>query len=966
VNARYIAKHVLLGVLGDFNARVSSRVRYEFSEIFDSIVDISRAIPFDSQDLVLDDNGIDLINLILSFGFFNHFPLDNGIALYSFSNHNGQSLVDYVLSLGITDDLVSFFRFSMFQTWHKACVFVMKIRCEVPAATVTVTENSLHRNPRWLINDRVLGEIRIPDPLVRLLEGGGESSTVLQSFIEFFKTFGKTVSSSNTQTRHKNDPLEMHTVHLRRNLRQLEKRLNNSSSEEYRNEYNRVRSLWLSTRNALNEHNSGLLREKVLSFRAQNKPFQMWSVVKSQISEFKTVSKCPVPFSVLLRHFESLYFDANAPPLPSIPVSITVDVLDSPFTPTEIQSVLYKKSSRKSTGPDGFGIDFLRIFVFDPKLMEIVAAFFNLVYFSSNYPPDWGLSYLFILFKGKGDREDPNNYRGITLASQFSKLFSSCLNVRFRSWCLTHGHISPFQSAFLPGRGAVDNIHALELIRQGVPVRAGSRRVFVATIDISKAFTSMLRSLLFGFLIRDGCSSLFMDFLKSMFATNRFALLVGDEVSEFRTVNSGVPEGDPLSPVLFNYFYDKISEFFAVPDQDDIWVGGIRYPFFLYADDFIALSLTPEGLQRALFKIEAACRFLHLKPNPSKSEISVLNSIYSSVQSIDFVFCGEHLKPVKEFRYLGPIFSSNNSWKSMRESLMLKSGYSMLNCKRVLGKFGRVNISFCLEIFDALVTSTWLYAFPVWSQNVNLEFMDKSSASFYRFLFSAPVQTKRWVLFSELARMCSTCLSLFHSCTYLCRHSLDTPSMFLSAMLGDVNYRGDNWAGHLRAKLVTHGQCVTAIDDPRNFLLNRDSFKVEFVRNCFKVHQSSGSVDSSPDTFFYFTHKNFGRSDYISMDLSTRTSVFLIRSGAWRYCLKDVSFFSQSVNCPFCDFCLTTEHLLDFCPRFGKTRDAMRISLGLDEGSLAVLFESAPIPKVFVYFCRDLLRTLQLHLNATN
>lgn len=87
----------------------------------------------------------------------------------------------------------------------------------------------------------------------------------------------------------------------------------------------------------------------------------------------------------------------------------------------------------------------------------------------------------------------------------------------------------------------------------------------------------------------------------------------------------------------------------------------------------------------------------------------------------------------------------------------------------------------------------------------------------------------------------------------------------------------------------------------------------------------------------------------MSLGLSDRNSIFLIRSGAWRYCLRNVDYFSQSVVCPFCDFCLTTEHLLDFCPRFEKSRSAMRTVLGMGDGSLAILFESAPVPKMFVY-----------------
>lgn len=81
--------------------------------------------------------------------------------------------------------------------------------------------------------------------------------------------------------------------------------------------------------------------------------------------------------------------------------------------------------------------------------------------------------------------------------------------------------------------------------------------------------------------------------------------------------------------------------------------------------------------------------------------------------------------------------------------------------------------------------------------------------------------------------------------------------MFLSSMLNDVQYRGDSWVGHLKAKLVANGQSTAAVDNPQAFLLNRDSFRADFIKSCFLFHQSRGSVDSSPDTFFLFFSQKF-------------------------------------------------------------------------------------------------------------
>lgn len=63
----------------------------------------------------------------------------------------------------------------------------------------------------------------------------------------------------------------------------------------------------------------------------------------------------------------------------------------------------------------------------------------------------WGFSFLFVLFKGKGERTDPRSYRGITLSSVLEKLFEFCLSERIRNFIESRDFFDFFQSsAFRP------------------------------------------------------------------------------------------------------------------------------------------------------------------------------------------------------------------------------------------------------------------------------------------------------------------------------------------------------------------------------------------------------------------------------------------------------------------------------------------------------------------------------------
>ncbi|VDI17201.1 Hypothetical predicted protein [Mytilus galloprovincialis] len=67
---------------------------------------------------------------------------------------------------------------------------------------------------------------------------------------------------------------------------------------------------------------------------------------------------------------------------------------------------------------------------------------------SGIFPTDWAKAIL-ILYQ-KGSVLDPNNYRGISLVSNFGKLFTSVLNQRLIDWSETFDIVTDAQFGFRP------------------------------------------------------------------------------------------------------------------------------------------------------------------------------------------------------------------------------------------------------------------------------------------------------------------------------------------------------------------------------------------------------------------------------------------------------------------------------------------------------------------------------------
>ena len=107
---------------------------------------------------------------------------------------------------------------------------------------------------------------------------------------------------------------------------------------------------------------------------------------------------------------------------------------------------------------------------------------------------EWKRGLVVPLWKGKGDRQDCNNYRGVTLLSVPGKVFARIIIDRVHHHLLEHQH--PEQSGFRPKRSTIDHILALRVLTE-------YRREFrlgliTAFVDLCKAFDFVNRDALWG------------------------------------------------------------------------------------------------------------------------------------------------------------------------------------------------------------------------------------------------------------------------------------------------------------------------------------------------------------------------------------------------------------------------------------------------------------------------------------
>ena len=119
-----------------------------------------------------------------------------------------------------------------------------------------------------------------------------------------------------------------------------------------------------------------------------------------------------------------------------------------------------------------------------PSMSDTFLIFFNKIIDLSLYPLAWKDDILGPLHKS-GCKDDPNNFRGISLSSCLGKLFCSLLRNRLEAECTYENVISKCQ--FSGEKGARTSAHLL-VFRHLIDkyVKIGKQKLFVCYFDLKK------------------------------------------------------------------------------------------------------------------------------------------------------------------------------------------------------------------------------------------------------------------------------------------------------------------------------------------------------------------------------------------------------------------------------------------------------------------------------------------------
>jgi hypothetical protein len=245
----------------------------------------------------------------------------------------------------------------------------------------------------------------------------------------------------------------------------------------------------------------------------------------------------------------------------------------------EIQAALKRTKPDKCPGSDEITNRFLQ--AMGNPLIQALTALLNQCWKAGYYPKRFRTARTIVLRKPDRDYSDPGAWRPIALLSTLGKVLESVMACRLSELAEQHQLLPSTQMGNRKNRSTET---ALELLIEQIHTIWSSKKhvASVLSLDISGAFDTVNHLRLLDNLRKKGVPLQLIRTIRSFLTDRTTTLIVDGKETTPQLLQAGVPQGSPLSPILFLFYNGPLLEALDIPD--------LRLSAIGFADDINLLT----------------------------------------------------------------------------------------------------------------------------------------------------------------------------------------------------------------------------------------------------------------------------------------------------------------------------------------------------------------------------------------
>ena len=317
--------------------------------------------------------------------------------------------------------------------------------------------------------------------------------------------------------------------------------------------------------------------------------------------------------------------------------------------------------TKDSFGPDGVSTKLVKAIA--PGILLPLTIILNQSLLTGIFPDSLKIAKVIPLYK-KEDRELPDNYRPVSLLNAMSKIFERAAYNQLYKYFQDNKLFYKHQYGFRTQHST--EMASIELIDQIFHDLDKKKNPIAIYMDLSKAFDTLDHKILLSKLQYYGIHGMALNWFSNYLSNRKQYVEVNGYKSSLLPLNTGVPQGSILGPLLFLIYMNDI------PNSSDL------FNFLLFADDtslktFInsklpnfSINATSNTINTEIQKVHDWLAVNKLSLNVKKTKFMVFYTSNKDISQIipSLMIGGKPIERVKNFDFLGLTINEKMSWKS--------------------------------------------------------------------------------------------------------------------------------------------------------------------------------------------------------------------------------------------------------------------------------------------------------------
>ena len=433
------------------------------------------------------------------------------------------------------------------------------------------------------------------------------------------------------------------------------------------------------------------------------KPF--WKYVKSKrqdnngIAPLKKgttlISDSKGKAEILLNQFKSVFTKPTTGDLPTTKIQSKRNITPIETNQKGLEKLLRKINTSKASGPDNIPNRILQECA--TQLAPTLKIILQLSLDTGELPKDWRDANISSIFK-KGDKHLAENYRPVSLTSVTCKILEHIICRHIMKHLENNKILTNLNHGFRSGYSCETQL--ITTLNDFLMEHDKGHQVDVAILDFSKAFDTVPHDKLLHKLHQYGIKGTLHSWLTNFLTTRKMKTIVEGEQSQETSVDSGVPQGTVLGPIMF---------LCHINDLPDAVTSSVR----LFADDCLLYRTIKnendqKALQADLQNLEIWANKWGMRFNAKKCYILSINQ-----KRTKFYQLNNHiLQEVQNNPYLGLEISNDLKWNIHINNVCKKANATLGFLRRNLRN---VPENCRKTAYISLLRSTMEYGATIWN-----------------------------------------------------------------------------------------------------------------------------------------------------------------------------------------------------------------------------------------------------------